>query len=918
MKGELTAGIVRVLGLKGETAGTGFVVAEDGLIATCAHVVDGAGAGPGDVVNVVLYANGGNVEAEVESAYWRDPDAEDVAILRPKGSLPDKVMAQLLGSSLGSEYHPFRTFGFPGTKPVEGMVGVGIITGRTTENGFPVLQLRSTEVTLGFSGAPALDTNKSRVVGMVVSIAEPDASLRGTETSFIIPTETLKRVCAALTLSEVAPYRGLDTFFEEDAKFFYGRKRVVDRLLKKLRGEPSFLAVLGPSGSGKSSVIQAGLMPQLRRGQLVGSDRWEVIVNRRYDDPFERLVEQGFEGAREGLSNAATAWLGRHPEQKRLVLVMDQFEQLFVECPGRLRKRFFHHLDNLLAASADLITVIVVMRDDFYPQLAQQAPTLWEREWLPEHSVQIPGEVNSDELFAIVQEPAKAVGLRFQNGLISDIVDDALDTAALGETEDRVARTTILPLLEFALAQLWESRQEGELTHEAYKRIGGVTGGLERWANKAYRSLSEELQLVAQRILADLVRLGDESEGIPNSRRRKSLDELCRNTRQREMVQQVVRQLTDARLLVTAGDLSSGQTTVQIIHEALLSEWDLLRRWLRENRHFLTWRDEIERRTRAWIQTSPQDTEERDSGRLLRGRDLAEAQDWLGAFSEDVGEAERMFIEASQEQERREQEERQLSEYIGQELRVANTIQKTLLPKSLPELTGYEVATYYQPAWEVGGDFYDFFELEDGRVGVAVGDAAGKGMPAAIAESATSSMLRAVAQASDYSPREVLARVNETLAPRIPPNMFVTCFYAILDHENASLSYANAGHDLPYLWHGGHCEELRARGMPLGLMPGMSYEEEGEVSLREGDSVLFYSDGLVEAHDPKGELFGHLRLEKLVAEHGGKTSLVDLLLEELYSFTGEGWVQEDDITLVTLQRSRRNKLRRLLASYTPS
>jgi serine phosphatase RsbU (regulator of sigma subunit) len=132
--------------------------------------------------------------------------------------------------------------------------------------------------------------------------------------------------------------------------------------------------------------------------------------------------------------------------------------------------------------------------------------------------------------------------------------------------------------------------------------------------------------------------------------------------------------------------------------------------------------------------------------------------------------------------------------------------------------------------------------------------------------------------------------------------MFVTCFYAILDPKSASLSYANAGHDLPYLWHGGDCEELRARGMPLGLMPGMSYEEK-EIVLDAGETALFYSDGLVEAHDPQGEMFGFPRLRALIAEHGEERSLGDFLLEELYSFVGEGWQQEDDITLLTLRRS---------------
>ena len=241
---------------------------------------------------------------------------------------------------------------------------------------------------------------------------------------------------------------------------------------------------------------------------------------------------------------------------------------------------------------------------------------------------------------------------------------------------------------------------------------------------------------------------------------------------------------------------------------------------------------------------------------------------------------------------------------IEQELRMARTIQQALLPQSLPQLEGWQFTPYYQPAREVGGDFYDFFELEDSRIGVAVGDATGKGMPAALAVSATSSMLRAVAQAfGSSSPGEVLSRVNETLVARIPPNMFVTCFYAILDPKSASLSYANAGHDLPYLHRNGEAEELRARGMPLGLMPRMGYEEK-EIVLERDDSALLYSDGLVEAHDPQGQMFGFPRLRALIAEHAAEEgSLGDFLLRELYTFVGESWEQEDDITLLMLKRS---------------
>ena len=243
-------------------------------------------------------------------------------------------------------------------------------------------------------------------------------------------------------------------------------------------------------------------------------------------------------------------------------------------------------------------------------------------------------------------------------------------------------------------------------------------------------------------------------------------------------------------------------------------------------------------------------------------------------------------------------------ERIEQELRVGRRIQQASLPKEVPELEGWQISPFYQPAREVGGDFYDFHLLSEGKLGLVVGDATGKGVPAALVMSTTLGMLQLAAWTlGSSSPGEVLKQVNETLVARIPTNMFVTCFYAILDPKSTSLRYANAGHDLPYLRRDGDAEELRARGMPLGLMPGMSYEEK-EVVLDVGESALFYSDGLVEAHNPKGEMFGFPRLRALVAEHNdGEQSLIDSLLDALYSFVGEGWEQEDDITLLTLKRS---------------
>ena len=241
-------------------------------------------------------------------------------------------------------------------------------------------------------------------------------------------------------------------------------------------------------------------------------------------------------------------------------------------------------------------------------------------------------------------------------------------------------------------------------------------------------------------------------------------------------------------------------------------------------------------------------------------------------------------------------------ERIEQELQVARQIQQELLPESVPELDGWQIATYYGPAREVGGDFYDFVDLSGGRLGLIVGDATGHGMPAALVMATTRGMLRAVVQSLE-SPGEVLARVNEALAADIPPSTFVTCFYGILDPKSGRFIYANAGHNLPCRRHNDQADELSARGMPLGLMIGTGYEGKQAV-LESGDSILFYSDGLVEAHDPQREMFGFPRLRRLVAEHDAEErSLVDILMDELRSFAGDSWEQEDDITLVTLRRS---------------
>jgi serine phosphatase RsbU (regulator of sigma subunit) len=235
------------------------------------------------------------------------------------------------------------------------------------------------------------------------------------------------------------------------------------------------------------------------------------------------------------------------------------------------------------------------------------------------------------------------------------------------------------------------------------------------------------------------------------------------------------------------------------------------------------------------------------------------------------------------------------------ELGLARRIQYSLLPEALPRVTGWHLATHYEPASAVGGDFFDFIHLADGRLGLVIGDVADKGIPAALVMAVTRGLLRAVAQETS-APGEVLARVNNMLEPDIPTGMFVTCLYGVLDPESGLIRYANAGHNPPFRRQDGRASELKAKGMPLGLMPDMEYEEK-ETTILTGEYLVLYSDGLVEAHAPDGDMYGYQRLRTRLSEpQDNSSALIEQLLAELAAFTGPDWQQEDDITIVTLQR----------------
>jgi serine phosphatase RsbU (regulator of sigma subunit)/anti-sigma regulatory factor (Ser/Thr protein kinase) len=253
---------------------------------------------------------------------------------------------------------------------------------------------------------------------------------------------------------------------------------------------------------------------------------------------------------------------------------------------------------------------------------------------------------------------------------------------------------------------------------------------------------------------------------------------------------------------------------------------------------------------------------------------------------------------------RQQQIEARERERMEQELRVARVIQQTLLPKSMPDLRGWQLDALWQPARAVSGDFYDYIAFPDGQLGLVVGDVTDKGVPAALVMATTRSIFRAALERF-RSPGEVLSSVNDLLCPDISPNMFVTCLYILLDPTTGHLRFANAGHNLPAHLSGEGVRELRATGMPLGLMPGMTYEET-EAQLQPGDGLVLYSDGLVEAHNVEGEMFGFPHLRALLARKNNQSKrleepIAQFLMEELASYTGADWEQEDDVTLVTLE-----------------
>jgi WD40 repeat protein/energy-coupling factor transporter ATP-binding protein EcfA2 len=459
-------------------------------------------------------------------------------------------------------------------------------------------------------------------------------------------------------LTEVpCPYRGLEPFEAGHAAFYFGRTGMVKRLVAKL-ADNSFVAVIGPSGCGKSSLVRAGLVTALRQGALTDSQDWAVRIFRPGRDPLRSLATslvsllepEASEVERMANARRLADYLrdgalsmhdvtGRlrelHPGCPRLLLVADQFEELYTECSDDVNRRTF--VQALLAvADSEWMTVVLTLRADFYGRVLEDR-SLGERVTTGLVNVLPMDEAERREA---IEGPALTTGRAFQEGLVERILEDVAD--APGD----------LPLLEFALTEMWARQTaEGLLTHAAYEAIGEVQGAVARRAETVYRELERQGQgETARWIFLQLTHYG---EGTVETRRRATMSDIVTSRMPREAVETVGRTLADARLLVIGRDEATGAVTVEVTHETLIRGWVRLRRWLDEDRAFGLWRERLAVVRGVWEETG------RDEGALLRGAPLAEARGRLEERGDDLNESERTFLEESLALRRRERAARE-------------------------------------------------------------------------------------------------------------------------------------------------------------------------------------------------------------------------------------------------------------------
>ena len=457
----------------------------------------------------------------------------------------------------------------------------------------------------------------SRAAAGKSDLSEVEAELTGKVIDLQQAREQARALAGPVTPARVAaegicPFKGLASFEPVDADYFFGRERLVAELVARLVGA-RFLGIVGPSGSGKSSVLRAGLLPALAGGVLPGSEGWRRLLLRPGERPLDELRRVLVSGAKDPLAEALDAL----PANARLLLAVDQFEELFTACRSDADRTAF--ADTLARAAADpegRAVVVVALRADFYGRFAAY-PGL--AELLGGNHVLV-GPMQASELRRAVELPAGRVGLRVEPELADALVDDV-------EGEPGA-----LPLLSTALLELWQKRQAGALTLAAYRESGGVHGAVARLAEGTYARVPDERKPIVRAVMLRLVGEGAGDEPV---RRRAPLAEL--DLERSGDVEDVLATLADSRLVTVS------EGNVEVAHEALLREWPRLREWIDEDVEGRRLRRHITQAATEW------ETAGRDQGELYRGARLAAALDWTADHALDLNELEREFVTESRE-----------------------------------------------------------------------------------------------------------------------------------------------------------------------------------------------------------------------------------------------------------------------------
>ncbi|GAA1032174.1 hypothetical protein GCM10009557_29820 [Virgisporangium ochraceum] len=638
--------MAQIVDPNGTVVGAGFLITPD-LVATCAHVVVAADAAPGGHVQVRMLRPGHDdgllpARASVEVDGWRDSSAEDVALLRLERPVTD-VPTATLGAAAACRGRSVAAFGFPAQGQPNGQharaTGGDLVPTGTAAG--TLLQLHdANDLTVGFSGGPVFDEASGVVVGMLTEIIGADQHLRGTAVAFATRAEVLREVVASLApgLAHDAPcpYRGLQPFTEEHVRWFHGRDDAIERVIDALR-RSRLVVLLGPSGAGKSSLVRAGVLPAVRAGGIAGGAQWIQVVARPGRDLRSELRQAGLPAAagEQSLAAAVSARLsGRESTQASeagamattaagLLLVVDQFEELLVQAPAEDRVGASPtgvHGDLLAALDAvPALRLVLIVRDDFYPQLAAQAPALLRR--ATSGLVNVPATLNRRQLRDIIVRPAEQAGLHVPDALVEQIITDVLAVDPMGPSDH--APVTVLPLVELALEQLWHRRVAGALTSTAYREIGGVTGGMTTWCETVLHGLADAQRRAVRGVLIALVRPADPDFAVPAVRRSvpvEALEELVPDANN------VLQALVAARIVTTRTALPTETQphpgpVAELVHEALIRDWPALREWVATDRLFQDWLDRADQHARRWSRG-------RSADDLLRGSTLEEGLTW--------------------------------------------------------------------------------------------------------------------------------------------------------------------------------------------------------------------------------------------------------------------------------------------------